>query len=264
MLPPVAKQRLYAVAASAPGVVDRILKGQGHSTDADHLLTSSLRAMHSALQATTPGQLTANLVSAAELLVSGQDREQWFRRKARLKVAIGWAYWSRCEDVLAARHTFVHESNQPTESFMGHCALAMFVQVWVVFADLLSRFGAQQPVLDFLDRLEAAAPPRDRRTSDLEPEEVTQIEGLYRDVPVGPVRVTKWVHQYLVDVHPNEYLRRFVVGGRSSCPGEHCGHMLLQEHVITREPGAQVFRCHMCGLVTRASVVSPEISQVEN
>lgn len=260
--PPVSKQRLYAAAANAPGVVDRILRGDGFSSDADHLLTSSLRAMHSALQATTPGQLTANLVSAAELLVSAQDREQWFRRKARLKVAIGSTYWSRCEDIFAARHAFVHESTQPTDSFMGHCALAMFVQVWVVFTDLLARFGEQQLALDYLDQLVAAAPPRDRRTSDLHPEEVAQLDASYRDVPLGPVRTLMWVHQYLVDVHPNEYLRHFVVGGRISCPGERCGHILLQEHVIAREPGVQVFRCHMCGLVARATVAPPEISQV--
>jgi hypothetical protein len=264
MLPPVSKQHLFAAMANAPGVVGRILDGHGASNEADHLLTSSLRAMHSALQATTPGQLTANLVSAVELLFSAHDREQWFRRTARLKVVVGWAYWSRCEDVLAARHAFVHESAQPQESFLGHCALAMFVQAWFVFTHLLSRFGGQQPALDFLDQLVAADLPRDRRTSDLTLEEVDQLEVLYRNVPLGPVRTMKWVHQYLVDVHPNDYHRRFVVGGRSSCAGERCGHILLQEHVVAREPGKQMFRCHICGLVNQAALVSPEISQVEN
>lgn len=263
MLPLISKRRVHEATLQAPNVVDRILRGEDLS-DADRLLRASLRAMHAGLQATTPGQLTANLVSATELLVSAQDREPWFRRKARLKVLIGGECWSRCEDILEARHAFVHESTQPVESFLGHSALAMFVQAWVIFAQLLSRLGEQRQVLDVLDQLVRTAHPGDRQTHELTADELAALNALHFDVPSRPVECVKWVHQYLIDVHPADYHKRFVVGGKISCAGDRCGQMLSPQHLIGRESDLQVFRCHMCGFISRASLVSPEISQVLN
>jgi hypothetical protein len=229
---------------SSPVVIQETLEGTPHVVEWKASLQATSRALHSGFQATSSGQLLANMATVAELLVNKEPREGWRTRIARLKVLTGPIYWTRVEAIMAARHEFIHAARQPTFPYLAFGALGLAVHSWIVMHELCETHGGRTAALEYLDALVAAKPPKDHRTADLSPLALSDLKTLYERVPRGPLRTRHWLNQSLTDVAPNDYYTQFSIFGSTSCP--ECGHMLKSQHSVERTADHETFVCDRC------------------
>jgi hypothetical protein len=239
------------LAMGGPAIVKRILTGQACLDEADRRLEEGLRALHAGFQAASPGQFIANMVSAAEVVVARPD-ERWWQRANRLKVLTGPEYWTRIEELLAARHAYVHEARQPSAAFLAHAALGLAVQVWEVMHDLCARARDVSAVLDEIDALARKTSPRGLTTRDLTRAHRRIVEELYTPLPRGPARRLYWLNHALTDVQPNDYYEKFVIFGEMLCP--QCKHWLGREVARTSTPETETAECPRCRAVVTATL----------
>lgn len=225
-------------AANTPPVVSRALRREPQPTELQRELELSMRALAVAMQATSVGQFVAAAVSSLETLLG--DKKEWGHRIKRLKVLVESRYHSRVDEVIAARHEFVHAARQPGPalSFLGQVALAIAVQAWTKMALLRPSVETRKHLWDLLQ-------PGGRSSAPV--------------LPAGPDTRLVWVHKYLEPSHPNEYHMRFVINGRANCPGSQCGHLLGEEDIFEHSPTEWTFRCRRCGTVSKAKVREPTI-----
>jgi hypothetical protein len=234
-----------------PATTRRVLAGEAPLDEADRRLEAGLRALHAGFQATSPGQFIANMVSAAEVLVAMPD-ERWWQRADRLKVLTGPEYWTRIEDLLAARHAYVHETRQPLVAFLAHAALGLAVQVWAVMHDLCARERDVSAVLDKIDALARVTPPRGLTTRDLSHAVRSKVERLYAGLPRGPVRRLYWVNHALTDGQPNDYYERFVIFDEMLCP--QCANWLGRDCVRGSTRETETAECPRCHIIVTATL----------
>lgn len=246
---PLSSRELFAMTSAAPSVARDILSGTPLVTDWQRRMRAGLRALHAAFQAASPGQFVANMATVAEVLVNAGN-ERWRRRLSRLKVLVGPVYWTRIEEIMAARHDYVHEARQPAFGYLAFGALALAVHVWSVLHELYEARGDTNSVLREIDHLATGDPPADRKTSNLSAADVASLNARYASIPRGPLRRRYWINQALTDIHPNEYYQRFSVFGSVNCPG--CGALLKQQHQVRHTPEAEVFACAACNRQTEA------------
>ena len=238
------------LAAVGPRVTREILAFRQMTAGWQIRLVAGARAIHAGFQATSPGQLIANMVSAAEVLVTLGDRKSWGRRIARLKVLIGPTYWTRVEAIMTARHDYVHESKQPQFEYLAFGALALSVQAWAVLHEMCEQVQDLENVLRKLDQLADVYSSRDRTTQDLLADDMASLNAHHTGVPRGPLRRLHWINQALSDIHPNDYYVRYSIFGATNCP--QCGTFLRQEHVTQRTSAVETFSCPKCGVSVEA------------
>jgi hypothetical protein len=104
-------QEIDAVATAGPRVLGVVLTMRADATPIQAELIASMRALAMAFQATSIGQFVAAAVAAVENLVGADER--WNVKADRLARLVGTAYRVRVEEVLNARHEFVHGARQP-------------------------------------------------------------------------------------------------------------------------------------------------------
>jgi hypothetical protein len=237
-------EQVHNLLATGPSLVPAVLGNLGLTTKWQICLTDGARAIHAGFQATSAGQLIANMVSAAEVLVTLNGREPQRKRFSRIKVLTGPAYWTRVEQILAARHEYVHEAKQPPTGNLALGALGLAVHTWATLHEMFEAGQDLDQVLGTLDALASADPPKHRTTNDLTPGEMSSLNARYSGIPRGPLRRLYWINQRLTDIDPNEYYERYAIFDDGFC--QHCRHPLKPEHITRRTPEIVVFRCPEC------------------
>jgi hypothetical protein len=176
-------ETLLALAKKAPPVVQRALGRETQPNELQAELELAMRALTAAFQATTLGQFIASAMSSLESLLG----DKWGQRQARLHRMLPSVYHSRLEEILLARHEFVHAARQPARDrgFLGLSALALVVQVWTVIARMPQRYAIRE---DLWYRLRAFD------TGDS-----------FAVQHPGPDQDLTWVHKYLVPSRPKEW-----------------------------------------------------------
>ncbi len=174
---------LLALTENAPLMLRRALSRESQPNALQEELELAMRALTASFQATSIGQFIAGAVSSLESLLG----DTWAQREDRLRGLLPSAYHPRMEEILDARHEFVHAARQPSrdQGFLGQCALAMVVQVWTVIARMPQSYETKDDLWYRLRAFDGA-------------------DSLALKHP-GPDRELTWVHKYLVASHPDEY-----------------------------------------------------------
>jgi hypothetical protein len=240
----ISTSELFEIVAAAPSVARDMLGDGILGTSWQRRMHAGARALHAAFQAASPGQFIANMATVAELLIKARSRDSWWQRKSRLKVLVGPTYWTRVEEIMAARHDYVHEAKQPTFEYLAFGALGLAVHTWSVLHELCEVRGDIDTVLAEIDSLANADPPKARTTSDLSSAQVASLNERYSSIPRGPLRRRHWINQGLTNVHPNAYYEQFSIFGSVSCPG--CGAYLTEPHRVGQTSETNIFICSAC------------------
>lgn len=222
-VPKYSTETLMRQVAIAPPVVGRALRREEQPNELQQELECSMRALAAAFQSTSVGQFIASAISSVESLLG----DTWKKRVGRLRALLDNPYHARLDEVIAARHEFVHAARQPPlrDSFLAQAALAIVIQAWAKIALLPQSIETKQ---DLWDIVRTVGQPQ------------------MRPLPEGPDSRLTWVHKYLESTHPNEYHMRFVVNEHVNCPGSNCGRLLGTEGVIARNAMKWTIHCPHC------------------
>lgn len=220
--------------ATCPSTINAVLSGK-RLNSREEKLHKAMRAIQAAFDTTTRGAFVASSVSAAELLVSS-GTSNWSRFKSRLFMLTGKQYKKRIEEILDARHQYIHEAIQSLNDTMPFSALALSVQVWEVCHSLYDRIGNIQDAENFLDACDSLM-----KTESVELEAIREESNR---IPEGPVERLHWIRKYLVSTHPNEYGRHYFIDGAINCAS--CGHINRIEQVIASDGNKKTIKCYKC------------------
>jgi hypothetical protein len=214
----------FALSAHVPPVVQRALLREKQPNELQEELELSIRALTAAFQSTSLGQFVAGAVSSLESLLG----DTWAKREERLRSMLPGSYHFRLEQLLEARHEFVHAARQPPrdQGFLGLTALAMVVQVWTIIARMPQGYATRE---DLWYRLRAF-----------------ENGDLFAAQHARPDQDLIWIHKYLVPTHPNHYQMQYVVRGTVYCSVPSCGQKLGQANVIVTSGTTQRLRCPSC------------------
>jgi len=139
---------LSGMIAAAPSVARDILGDAALGAGWQQHMHAGARAVHAAFQAASHGQLIANMATVVEMLVNAKSKEYWSQRKSRLKVLVGPAYWTRVEQIMAARHDYAHEAKQPAFGYLAFGALGLAVHTFArrnLESQRLAHFSRRTP-----------------------------------------------------------------------------------------------------------------------
>jgi hypothetical protein len=142
---------------NAESPLQRMADGAPPHDVLDAALFHSARAIHEAFQCTTIGAFVSASVSAVEPLVSDIEREPWDLRVQRLLQLADSAFRERIEQVLDARHAFIHDCSQPAfaERDLHFAAAAFAVLIWRRVAALQPRCATVSDVVYLLRGMRA-------------------------------------------------------------------------------------------------------------
>jgi len=244
--------RVHELISLGPRVIQNTLNSVETSADWEKRLQAAARAIHAGFQATSAGQLIANMVSAAEVLVARRNsKEKWWERASRLKVLVGPTYWTRVEEILSARHAYVHEAKQPASPYIASGAIGLSVHVWKVLHVMGERLQSLDSILDQLDSLILKNPQVKRaKTNDLLETDIESLNHLYHDIPRGPLHRIHWIDQGLTACQPDKYYLRHSIFGTAIC--RQCRTTVTQEHLAERTNLSETYVCPKCGTRTEA------------
>lgn len=217
------------------GVISKLLNGERISRREERL-EAAMRALHAAFQATSIGQFIAESVSAVEQLIAKKD-DPWKIKISRLRTVVGDEYSTRVDEIVKARHEYVHTAKQPEQDYLAQSALAMVVQAWAVVHELFEQIESIQDAIKYLDCCHLAQ----QTTSN----NLNALRKLCDGIAPGPVRGSYWTHKYLVDSPPNEYRKKYVVNGHVACPK--CDNRCSSKECINDEGATKTYRCNKCG-----------------
>jgi hypothetical protein len=228
---------------SAPSSVKAVLGGR--KLDGwQEPLAAILGNLHACFLVGSPAQCAANLISFAEVCVTPSKDELWQRRVNRLKILTGCEYWTRVQDVIEARHDYVHRSKQVADT-VAFSALALAVQTWCVMHELAERLGSLEIAIKFVENHVGPGFPGKKRTHELTKGERVRVTASCRDIPQGPLRKLYWINHALTDIPWNDYYERFVIFDEAFC--KKCARWVELQASKPITSGRQRYRCASCG-----------------
>jgi hypothetical protein len=202
-----------------------------------------IKTLPAAFLVGSPAQCVANMVTLAEVCVTPSEDEKWTKRLARLKVITGCEYWTRVQEIVDARHCYVHHA-RPSADTVAFSALALALQTLCVMHDIAEQRGGLGKAIKHLDALMGAGFPTEKKTHELTPGERKKLDQTFADIPRGPLRKLYWLNHALTDIPWNNYYEDFVIFDEAFC--KKCGRLIGPEFLRKKSGGLQFYSCPKC------------------